>query len=119
MGSLGLLLFCEVCTLKQRVLEEAGGELRANMNTVRHELKKPTHAISALWRYKVGLCRTTCQLFLHLRELVDAVDRSKLKPLIEVCQPASIRRRLRAVPSLPCPLCLPCRALAHPGVSVD
>jgi hypothetical protein len=74
--------FCATCTLKAQVIEQAGGELRFNGAMVA-ELRKPTHGVSALWRFKVPLVRSCCQLLLHLRELVEAIDRAKLKPLIE------------------------------------
>ena len=86
----------------------ADGELRVNLAVLNRELRKPSHGVCDLWRFKVGLARTGCQLLLHVREFVDAIDKVKLKPLIEEF---TERNRLEVTPasypSLPLPPSFP------------
>ena len=49
------------------------------------ELRKPSSSSCELWRLKVPVARSCCQLMMHLRELIEAIERKGLKPLIEEC----------------------------------
>lgn len=73
--------YCQVCNL-QRGLKERLGDV-AGSTPVLEELAWPSHSSCELWRVKVGLARTASQLFLHIRELVEALDKARLRPMIE------------------------------------
>lgn len=75
---------CEVCLLQAQV-KQSVGEHVGESSIVREELSRVSHANRALWRFKVPLSRTGCQVMLHLREFVEALDRAKLRPLMEQC----------------------------------
>lgn len=70
--------YCEVCQLKERVKQLVGEHVGASA-PVHDELIKVTHGVLELWRFKVPLSRTGCQLLHHFRELVEALDRVKLR----------------------------------------
>ncbi|EOD07349.1 hypothetical protein EMIHUDRAFT_448575 [Emiliania huxleyi CCMP1516] len=74
--------FCASCTL-QRAVAERCGDVVAGSAPVLEELAWATHSSRELWRAKAALARTSAQLFLHLRELVDALERPRLRPLLE------------------------------------
>uniref|UniRef100_A0A7S0J9M4 PHD-type domain-containing protein n=1 Tax=Calcidiscus leptoporus TaxID=127549 RepID=A0A7S0J9M4_9EUKA len=74
--------FCEECVLRRR-LELSLGPLVARSAPVKATLRCASHSCCMLWRQKVALARTSCQLLLHVRELVEALDRARLKPLVE------------------------------------
>ena len=89
--------FCERCVLQRRQLEHSP-ELGEGLLKSEHalaELSEPSHGVCELWRYKVPLARTGCQLLLHMRELLESFDRARLRPLVEAGQQAQ-RAQLRA-----------------------
>ena len=70
--------FCEVCQLKERVKQLVGEHVGASA-PVHDELTRVTHGVLELWRFKVPLTMTGCQLLHHLKELLEALDRAKLR----------------------------------------
>lgn len=73
---------CEVCSLQAQVKKLIGDHVGASA-PVREELARVSHGVRELWQFKVPLSHTSCQLLLHLREFVEALDRGKLRPLME------------------------------------
>ena len=85
--------FCETCSLKKHLIAQGQAPSRWTAQ-VRAELTQVTHGARELWRFKVGLATTCCQLMLHLRALNDAIDKGRLKPLIEECAELNRLERL-------------------------
>ena len=75
--------YCDVCRLKAQCIDQAPNQELRITTGVLLELRKPTHGIGDLWRFKVPLARTSSQLMLHIGSFVEAIDRAKLKPLID------------------------------------
>ena len=88
---------CDVCVL-QRGLHARLGEIVANSALVREDLCQPAHPSSEIWRQKCAVARSSAQLLLLLRELVEALDRPRLRPLIDEAAEATRRedQELRA-----------------------